>query len=167
MSGKFEHPAPLLVSACLIGAHCRYDGGSKPVALMREQARLGRILPLCPEQLGGLPTPRPPATLVDADGTEVLEGRADVLGPDGESLGDAFRRGAAATLSLARSRGCRLAVLKERSPSCGVCRLSSPEGDREGRGVTAALLASAGMELISDEDSQLASRLQEYFDADS
>jgi uncharacterized protein YbbK (DUF523 family) len=167
MSGKSEPRAPLLVSACLIGSHCRYDGGSKPSALLRKLALRGRVLPLCPEQLGGLTTPRPPASIADGDGEAVLVGRAEVLGPAGEVLSDAFRRGATRTLALARGQGCRVAVLKERSPSCGVCRLSSPEGSRKGRGVTAALLADAGLQLISDEDRQLAKRLEEYHDADA
>ncbi len=127
----------------------------------------GRVLPLCPEQLGGLPTPRSPARITGGNGDEVLAGKAEVLGPAGEAMSAAFLLGASRTLTLASRYGCREAVLKERSPSCGVSRLSNPEGSREGRGVTAAMLATAGLRLISDEDKQLASRLREYHDADS
>ncbi len=167
MPGKTGSRAPLLVSACLIGSHCRYDGGSRPSVLLRELAMRGRVLPLCPEQLGGLSTPRPPARIAGGTGDEVLTGKAKVLGPAGEVVSATFLLGASRTLTLARRHGCREAVLKERSPSCGVSRLSSPEGSREGRGVTAAILAAAGLRLISDEDKRLASRLREYHDADS
>ncbi len=135
------------------------------MVLLKELAMHGRVLPLCPEQLGGLPTPRPPARILEGDGDEVLAGKTEVLGPNDEVLSAAFLRGASRALTLARSQGCRVAVLKEHSPSCGVGRLSSPVGSREGRGVTAAMLAAAGLRLISDEDTRLASRLREYHDA--
>ncbi len=93
----------------------------------------GRVLPLCPEQLGGLPTPRSPARITGGNGDEVLAGKAEVLGPAGEAMSAAFLLGASRTLTLASRYGCREAVLKERSPSCGVSRLSNPEGSREGR----------------------------------
>ncbi len=163
MTAKPYPGTPLLASACLIGARCRYDGGGKPRRLLVEMARRGLVLPLCPEQLGGLPTPRPPAELVDGLGEDVLAGRARVLDVLGADRSEAFRRGARETLTRARHHGCRLAVLKERSPSCGVCRLAD---GREGRGVTAALLAADGFDLISDEDEDLARRLEEFHDAD-
>ncbi len=167
MHKNFGPRAPLLVSACLIGSHCRYDGGSKPSVLLRTMAMRGQVLPVCPEQLGGLPTPRPAAWIVNGAGDEVLTGLAEVLDSGGEDLGDAFRRGAEATLLRVQRQGCAVAVLKERSPSCGVCRLSGPDGIHEGRGVTAALLANAGLELISDEDPNLAQRLEEFLDANA
>lgn len=163
MTVKPRTGLPLLASACLIGSHCRYDGGSKPAALLVEIARRGRVLPVCPEQLGGLPTPRPPAELVGGDGDAVLRGEARVLDETGIDRSAAFLAGARAALALARRQECRLAVLKERSPSCGVCRLA---GSRKGPGVTAALLAAAGVELISDEAETLSRRLEEFLNAD-
>ena len=99
----------LLISACLLGVQCRYDGGSKPVmptvALMEQY----HLIPICPEQLGGLPTPREPS-----------ERRADtVVSRSGADVTAQFRRGAEQALHLARLYGCKAAVLKERSPSCG------------------------------------------------
>ena len=163
MTVKLDPGTPLLVSACLIGVRCRYDGGSKPRRLLVEMARRGLVLPLCPEQLGGLSTPRVPAELVGGTGEEVLAGEARVVDRSGVDRSEAFRLGARETLSRARRHGCRLAVLKERSPSCGVCRLAD---GREGLGVTAALLAAEGLDLMSDEDENLARRLEEFHDAD-
>ena len=100
---------PILISACLLGAACRYDGGSNPVFSV--EALMGRcqLVPVCPEQLGGLPTPREPA--------ERTEG--GVVTKTGADVSAQFQRGAEQALHLARIFGCKKAVLKERSPSCG------------------------------------------------
>ena len=100
---------PILISACLLGAACRYDGGSKPV--LSVEALMGRyqLVPVCPEQLGGLPTPREPS---ERQGDlVVMKSGADVTAQ--------YQRGAEQALHLARVFGCKKAVLKERSPSCG------------------------------------------------
>ena len=99
----------ILISACLLGCACRYDGKSKPHPLAQELARRGLVIPVCPEQLGGLPTPRAPSEqqndrVISADGTDVTT---------------QYRRGAEEALRLAALYGCTTAVLKERSPSCG------------------------------------------------
>ena len=102
----------ILVSACLLGCACRYDGQSKPNPLAQELARRGLAVPVCPEQLGGLPTPRKPS-----------ERRGDrVVMNDGRDVTAEYHRGAEETLRLARLYGCKAAVLKERSPSCGSVR---------------------------------------------
>lgn len=101
--------APLLVSACLIGQPCRYDGSSIPVEWVMDLVAQGRAIPFCPEIAGGLPTPRPPC--------ELRQGR--VVDRDGIDRTDAFLRGAEQGLALARLAGCAGAVLKARSPSCG------------------------------------------------
>ena len=125
----------LLISACLLGVQCRYDGGSKPVmptvALMEQY----HLIPICPEQLGGLPTPREPSE------------RRDVTAQ--------FRRGAEQALHLARLYGCKAAVLKERSPSCGSGEVYN--GTFSGRltpgdGVTAALLKANGIAVYGESD---------------
>ena len=98
---------PILISACLLGAACRYDGGSKPV--LSVEALMGRyqLVPVCPEQLGGLPTPREPS---ERQGDlVVMKSGADVTAQ--------YQRGAEQALHLARVFGCKKAVLKERSPS--------------------------------------------------
>ena len=127
----------LLISACLLGVQCRYDGGSKPVmptvALMEQY----HLIPICPEQLGGLPTPRPPA---ERRGGRVVTQSGDVT--------EQYLRGAEETLKLCRRLGCEAAVLKERSPSCGrgqVYAGTSSGTLTAGDGVTAELLAAHGI----------------------
>jgi len=96
-----------------------------------------RLIPVCPEQLGGLPTPRPPAEILGGDGADVLSGTARVINLRGEEVTEAFMRGAEEVLRLARLLGVRRAFLKAKSPSCGL----------EPLGVTAALLLREGLEL--------------------
>lgn len=99
----------LLISACLLGCRCRYDGASKEHPLVKRLADRHTLVPVCPEQLGGLSTPRPPA--------ERLGSR--VVTRAGGDVTDAYHRGAEEALCLCRLLGCTAAVLKERSPSCG------------------------------------------------
>ena len=99
----------ILISACLLGARCRYDGVSKLQPWISDLAERHILVPVCPEQLGGLPTPRPPA-----------ERRGDrVMTRDGGDVTAQYRRGAEEALRLCRLLGCEAALLKERSPSCG------------------------------------------------
>lgn len=133
----------VLISACLLGVRCRYDGAEKgnPAAL----AMAGRyeLVPVCPEQLGGLPTPRPPA--------ERRENR--VVAADGADVTAAYRRGAEETLRLCRLLGCEAAVLKERSPSCGCGRIHDGTfagGLIDGDGMTAALLKAHGITVVGE-----------------
>jgi len=153
--------ATLLVSACLIGDPCRFDGGSKPKDLLLRLAAAGRVLPVCPERLGGLPTPRRPSEIAEGGGREVLAGRARVLDDRGRDVTAEFLRGARLSLERARRSGCRRAVLKERSPSCGVAFLRREGRLLPGCGVAAALLSEAGLDLVSDEHP----RLREWIDA--
>lgn len=99
----------LLVSACLLGCSCRYDGVSRAHPLAEQLAERYELVPVCPEQMGGLPTPRPPA---ERRGERVVT-RA------GDDVTAQYRRGAEEALRLCRLLGCEAAVLKERSPSCG------------------------------------------------
>ncbi|MCL6450941.1 MAG: DUF523 domain-containing protein [Acetobacteraceae bacterium] len=141
-------PGAVLVSACLLGLCCRYDGGSCPDDGVRKRARRERLVPFCPEQLGGLSTPRPPARLVGGDGVDVLEGRAWVQDADGRDVTAAFLRGAEQALLLARAVGADRAWLKDLSPSCGVARVHGEGGTtRPGMGVAAAALARSGLKV--------------------
>lgn len=136
----------LLVSACLLGEACRYDGESQPCEAVASLANACELVPVCPEQLGGLPTPRTPSE-IQPDGRVV-----DRVGCDRTS---AFREGAEAALAIARQQGCKRAVLKSRSPSCGVHEVydGSFSGTLvAGRGVAADALAIAGIEVIDEED---------------
>lgn len=146
-----KEQTPILVSACLLGVNCRYDGESRPHDLLRRFAMAGRVLALCPEQLGGLSTPRRPAEIEGGAGREVLSNDAKILDDEGRDVTAEFIKGARQSLELAKLTGCYRAVLKERSPSCGVTRIVSGESVLHGQGVTAALLSAEGFEIISDE----------------
>lgn len=147
----------VLVSACLLGRTCRYDGGAcyheKVAALCRRPGVA--CLPICPEILGGLPTPRPAAEISGGHGGDVWSGRARVRTARGEDVTPAFISGARRTFNLVRQAGVRAAILKERSPSCGkhyvydgtFRGLLTP-----GPGVTAALLARQGLPLFNEEE---------------
>lgn len=141
----------LLVSACLLGRPCRYDGGSRPDADVeaRVVAWPGAVVPVCPEELGGLGTPRPAAELRGGDGAAVWRGDAHVaVRETGEDVTDAFRRGA--ERALAAAPGAAAAILKARSPSCG-CGSTWIDGAVEpGDGVFAALLRARGVELSTE-----------------
>ncbi len=133
----------LLVSACLLGACCRYDGASREHPLAKKLAERYPLIPVCPEQLGGLPTPRPPA-----------ERRGErVVTQSGEDVTERYRRGAEETLRLCRMLDCEAAVLKERSPSCGAGTVydgtfSGVLASRDG--VTAALLRDGGIPVYGE-----------------
>jgi uncharacterized protein YbbK (DUF523 family) len=146
----------ILVSACLIGKRCRYDGdgfdGYPELARLVEE---GRALPVCPEQLGGLPTPRPPAELQGGDGADVLAGTARITRIDGPDVTEAFLEGARETLAIARSCGATAAILKARSPSCGSKQVydgSFSGALKPGKGLTAAMLEQAGLALYDEDD---------------
>ena len=132
-------PAPILVSSCLMGLCTRYDGKAKPAPACIEALRDHCWLPVCPEQLGGLSTPRARSVLQGGDGHAVLAGRARVVRESGRDVTDNFVRGAELVLQIAELRGITWAALKSRSPSCAV---------RGTIGVTAALLESRGIRLV-------------------
>ncbi|MFV0439166.1 MAG: DUF523 domain-containing protein [Desulfopila sp.] len=129
---------PSLVSSCLLGLCTRYDGCAKPhndcICLLERTL----LIPVCPEQLGGLPTPRERSTLI-GDGHEILAGKGRVKSASGSDVTDHFIRGAHMTLKIAELTGATSAILKAKSPSCGVSGII---------GVAAALLQSAGITLI-------------------
>jgi uncharacterized protein YbbK (DUF523 family) len=120
-----------LVSSCLVGLCTRYDGQRKESHACMDQLTGVIWLPVCPEQLGGLPTPREAADISGGDGYDVLAGKARVMTKSGTDLTEAFIRGAQQVLFIALSQDIDRACLKARSPSCG---LSGSIG------VTAALL---------------------------
>ena len=133
----------ILISACLLGLRCRYDGASKPHPLAGELAKRHTLVPVCPEQLGGLATPRPPA---ERQGERVVANT-------GADVTEQYRRGAEEALKLCKLLGCEAAVLKERSPSCG--RGAVYDGTftgtlTPGDGVTAELLAAHGIPVYGE-----------------
>ena len=136
---------PLLVSACLLGKPCRYDGRAKPLppeTLRRLEERY-RLVPVCPEQDGGLPTPRVPAERVGSR----------VLTREGRDVTAAYQSGGLLALRTARSAGCTLALLKELSPSCGSGTIydgSFTGGKVPGNGTTTELLLSHGLTVVGE-----------------
>ncbi|MBB2496934.1 DUF523 domain-containing protein [Aquipseudomonas ullengensis] len=145
----------LLVSRCLLGHKVRYDGGAHgPYDLLQHWQDEGRIVALCPEVAGGLPTPRPPAEIPGGQGSNVLDGNQPVLTDLGEDVTAAFVAGAEIALRLVRQHGLRVAVLKARSPSCGNSHNydGSFSGNLvEGEGVTAALLRRNGVQVFNEQ----------------
>ena len=146
---------PILVSACLAGCECRFDGSANTDDAIARLVAAGRAVIVCPEEEGGLGTPRPPAEIVGGDGHDVLAGTAKVVTDGGEDVTAAYLRGAEIALAAARSAGAQTAVLKARSPSCGKAVIydgSFSRNPRSGDGVTVALLQQNGIEVITDEE---------------
>lgn len=134
----------ILVSACLLGVPCRYDGRSVPCGAIVEAAQRGvHLIPFCPEIYGGLPTPRTPAERVGES----------VVNRDGVDVTAQYRSGAEEALRLCRMFHCAHAILKEKSPSCGSGRVydgTFTDTLTDGDGVTAALLKANGIEVIGE-----------------
>ncbi len=137
----------ILVSACLLGLCCRYDGKSKAdarvLALLQDTAK--QLIPYCPECYGGLPIPRPPS--------EQLDGR--VFSKNGTDVTAEYERGAKGAKTLCRLYGCTAAILKARSPSCGSGEIydGSFSGKRiPGDGITARLLKETGIRVLTEEE---------------
>lgn len=150
-NGKTE---PILVSACLLGLPTRYDGTAKRSEAVIDYLEREQLLPIpvCPEQLAGLPTPREQTFFQAGDGHAVLAGVGTVVSVSGQSMNAPFCRGAQAILDIAQLSGCQRALLKERSPSCGVHRIYRGSEPVSGMGVTTARLVAAGIVVLSEED---------------
>jgi uncharacterized protein YbbK (DUF523 family) len=142
----------VIISACLLGVRCRYDGGHSRNETAMNQKETYQLIPVCPEESGGLPTPRPPAEIVGGDGDAVLDGTAKVMTADGTDVTTAYLRGAHHALEVAQSHGATHVILKARSPSCG-CGLiydGTFSGTlTSGDGVTTALLKRHGITVTS------------------
>lgn len=142
----------IIVSACLLGTNCRYDGGNSKNLKVVNQTKKDDLIPVCPEEAGGLSTPRPAVEIVGGDGNDVLDGKAKVLTSDGEDKTSEFIKGAQYALKLVQSEGATKVILKSRSPSCGcgVIYDGTFSGSLiSGDGVTTALLKRHGIEVIS------------------
>ncbi len=138
----------VIISACLLGVRCRYDGGHSRNETAMKAGKKYQLIPVCPEEAGGLPTPRPPAEIVGGDGNDVLDGKAKVMTADGIDVTEAYLRGARHALAAAQSHAATHVILKARSPSCGCGNIydgtfsgSLTSGD----GVTTALLKRHGI----------------------
>ena len=145
----------ILISKCLLGYPCKYNGGNnlneKAVSLNGAE----KCIAACPEQLGGLQTPREPCEILGGTGKDVLDKTARVVSKDGKDCTEEFLKGAQRTLELAKLLNVKKAVLKARSPSCGVCGIYDGTFSGTvigGAGVTAELLRREGIEVISEEE---------------
>ena len=138
-------PKPIIVSACLAGIFCRYNGDTEPFEPVVDLVRQGKAIPFCPEAMGGLPTPRPPC--------EITDGR--IVNADGVDQTEEFIRGAEEGLRLAQLTGCTEAILKSRSPSCGSGTIYDGTFSSTripGNGVFADLLIKHGITVRTEED---------------
>lgn len=139
------YDGPVIVSACLLGLRTRYDGkdafSMEALALLEGRA----VVPVCPEQLGGLSTPRAKAAITSGGGIAVLDGAAAVIDETGADVTIKFVKGAMDALQIARLTGAQEAFLKEKSPSCGSSLICMGGACVKGMGVTAALLMKEGI----------------------
>lgn len=144
----------LIISACLCGIDCKYNGKNNRTPVFEELLRSGQIIPVCPEQLGGLETPRAAAEIIGGGGQEVLEGQARVMTRHGVEVSAAYIRAAYQTLKIAQAVSPELVIFKSRSPSCGVGAIYDGNFSsrlKEGDGVTTALLKKHGFKVVDDE----------------
>lgn len=144
-----------IASACLCGINCAWNGKSKSSQQVIDLMKTGEIIPVCPEQLGGLSTPRIPQEIQGCSGEDVLAGKCKIVDKDGGDVTAQFIRGAEETLKIAKLTGATEFIAKSKSPSCG-CG-STYDGTFsgtliEGDGVTTALLKQNGIKVTSEED---------------
>lgn len=140
-----KHNVEFVVSGCLAGLRCRYDGASRPCPKVVELVNKGRAKPVCPESLSGLPCPRPPC--------EQSHGR--VVCKNGDDVTQAFEKGASRALKIAIESGATAAILKSRSPSCGFGQIYDGTFSKTltpGEGIFAAKLAEAGFKIYSEDN---------------
>ncbi|WP_255442170.1 DUF523 domain-containing protein [Corallococcus sp. Z5C101001] len=143
----------VLVSACLLGEACRYDGRSQRSERVLAALDGKAVIPICPEAAAGMGIPRPPVDLSGGTGVDVWAGRARALTRETrEDRTAAFQEGAHLALEAARRFDVTVALLKEKSPSCGSQRIYESGVLRPGEGITTALLRSDGRTVVSDED---------------
>lgn len=133
----------VLVSACLLGVSCRYDGKSKPNEKIIALKDKYNLIPVCPEIMGGLPTPRIPSEICGEK----------VISENGTDVTKQYRKGAEETLRLAKIFDCKMAILKEKSPSCGYGRIYDGTFSKvltDGNGITAELLIENGIKILGE-----------------
>ncbi len=138
----------VLVSGCIVGMHCRYNGSTDVKVDVLQRLKETNFVPLCPEQLGGLPTPRPRAWISSGDGSDVLSGRSFIITEDGKNVTDNYIRGAKEVELIVKLLGIKFAYMKNKSPSCGFGKIWRGDTLVDGNGVCAALLAQNNVEVI-------------------
>ncbi|MDI6889367.1 MAG: DUF523 domain-containing protein [Thermodesulfovibrionales bacterium] len=136
-----------LVSACLAGFNTRYNGTNSEDRRIVELVSSGKAIPVCPEQLGGLPTPRPPVQFTKGNGRIVLDQKSEVVDRDGIDYTESLVKGAEEVLRIAGMFRIKRAIFKDGSPSCGVTYVWVSGEKRAGKGVTTGLLEKNGIEV--------------------
>lgn len=145
----------ILVSACLLGTNCKYSGGNNLSSGVLELIKEYELIPFCPEEMGGLLTPREPSEIQEGEGKDVLAGKVRVMDKKGEDVTEQFVKGARETLELAKENSCLAAIMKSKSPSCGCGMIydGSFSGKlKEGSGVCAQLLMDNGVAVMTEND---------------
>jgi uncharacterized protein YbbK (DUF523 family) len=145
----------IIVSACLAGINCNYKGKSAPNKKVIELIKRGKAVAVCPEQLGGLTTPRSGARIVSGNGNDVLNQKSKLITDDGQDVTQEYIRGANETFFISKNFDSSVVILKQGSPSCGNGRTQGGIKLREhveGDGVTTALLKKNGIKVFSEED---------------
>lgn len=141
----------ILVSACLLGVNCKYSGGNNYIEKIKKLINSYTVIPICPEQLGGLRTPRSPAEI---ENNSDMDNRR-VITNDGQDVTKQYEKGAEETLKLARLYNCEYAILKERSPSCGHGKIYDGTFSKtliDGNGKTADLLINNGIQVFGETE---------------
>jgi uncharacterized protein YbbK (DUF523 family) len=145
----------IIVSACLAGINCRYDGGNRLNSRIREMVLSGNAIPVCPELLGGCQVPRLAAEIEGGTGADVLDGQCRVIRNDGSDATLEFITGAEITLGIAEKYNVKKAIMKKNSPSCGFgCIYDGSFSSKQikGNGVTTQLLLRNGITVSTEDD---------------
>jgi uncharacterized protein YbbK (DUF523 family) len=145
----------ILVSACLVGINCKYDGNNNKNEEVIEYLKDKQFIIICPEQLGGMSTPREPSEIVRLDGEAVIKGQTNVISNKRLDVTRKFKKGAQESLKIAQIYNCKEAILKEGSPSCGSNYIYNGtfSGKKiDGVGVTTALLRNNGIKVMSEKE---------------
>jgi uncharacterized protein YbbK (DUF523 family) len=146
----------ILVSACLLGIDCTYNNQNHKNEYVLQLMKFRKLLPICPEQLGGLPTPREPQVLVKGSGKDVLKNKTQVINQKQIDVTNNFLNGANEANKLVQLYKIKYAIMKEKSPSCGVNfiynKTEKCEKLIEGNGVTTAKLLENGLTIYSEND---------------
>jgi len=140
--------AEFIVSACLCGIPCRYDGKSSKNPQIEKLVRTHKALPICPEILGGLAIPREPVEIAEGKGIDVLLGSARAVSKKGEDMTPFFLRGAYSSLKIAKKLKIKKAYMKKNSPSCGCGWIRRKGKLVKGDGVTVALFKREGIRVL-------------------
>ena len=143
-----------LISVCLCGVNCKYNGLNNYNEICEKLLASGKAILVCPEQLGGLPTPRIPSEII-GNSLDILDGKGEVVNKEGSDVTAQFIKGAKETLNIAKKLNIKTAILKDGSPSCGVNYIydGNFSGTKiKGMGVTAQLLKESLIDVISEDE---------------